>query len=252
MKNNNSIFIDKKFQFIVNLIVKSLEDYWFKEDNYIPSQSILDCLVATILSQNTSDVNSSKAFIQLKLNYPNWIEFLNVKEEELAAIIKIAGLANQKAKAILNAISVLYKKYNNFDLLELNSKSNEDLIIVFCNLKGIGVKTASCVLMFSLYRDVCPIDTHVFRITNRLGIISEKNPDKAFYILDKILPKNSKTRFHLNLIMHGRNICKPQKPFCGSCPVFIYCKWDHKSNFEDFKFDVLNVKNNFFLMDNLI
>ena len=94
---------------------------------------------------------------------------------------------------------------------------------------GVGVKTASCVLLFSLGRNICPVDTHVHRTLNRIGIVKTNNPEKTFYeILDKI-PENTAHSFHTNLIRLGREICKPANPNCFICPVNKICKYDQKN-----------------------
>ncbi|MEW6703009.1 MAG: endonuclease III, partial [Bacteroidota bacterium] len=99
------------------------------------------------------------------------------------------------------------------------------------NFHGIGVKTASCVLLFSLNRNVCPVDTHVHRTVNRIGIVSEKTPDKTFFSLNKNFPDNIAHTFHTNLIRLGREICKPTNPACSVCPLIGVCGYQNK-NFE--------------------
>jgi len=98
-------------------------------------------------------------------------------------------------------------------------------------MKGVGLKTASCVLLFALDKNVCPVDTHVHRTINRIGIVNEKTPDKTFNALNKILPDGIAHSFHTNLIRLGREICKPKKPVCSVCPLIKNCQYSDK-NFE--------------------
>ena len=96
---------------------------------------------------------------------------------------------------------------------------DDEILNELTSIKGIGVKTASCVLLFSLDRNVCPVDTHVHRTLNRIGIVKTKTPDKTFANYIKIYLKNTAHQFHTNLIKLGREICKPAKPFCSICPT---------------------------------
>ncbi|MBI5731691.1 MAG: endonuclease III, partial [Ignavibacteriales bacterium] len=115
------------------------------------------------------------------------------------------------------------------------------------NFDGIGVKTASCVLLFALDRNICPVDTHVHRTTNRIGIVSEKTPDKTFFALNKNFPERIAHSFHTNLIRLGREICKPTNPNCGICPLNKICRYPDK-NF-DLRKEVS--KRDFMLLDNV-
>ena len=115
------------------------------------------------------------------------------------------------------------------------------------NFGGVGVKTASCVLLFALNRNVCPVDTHVHRTVNRIGIVSEKTPDKTFFTLNNNFPDKIAHSFHTNLIRLGREICKPTNPSCGICPLLKICGYPHK-NFEMKK---EGLKRDFMLLDNV-
>ena len=124
---------------------------------------------------------------------------------------------------------------------------DEDILSDLTSIKGIGVKTASCVLLFSLDRNVCPVDTHVHRTLNRIGIVKTKSPDKTFESINKNLPSGIAHQFHTNLIKLGREICKPAKPLCSICPLKKECKFKHK-NFEN----VASVNSkNFLLLDTI-
>lgn len=188
----------------------------------------LDLLIATILSQNTNDNNSYKAFRTLKDRYKSWEQLLDVKRTSIEKLIRIAGLAKQKSFAIKNLIANLGTK-GKVNLNFIRDYDNEKAIELLTSFKGIGVKTASCVLLFALDRNVCPVDTHVHRTTNRIGIVSAKTPDKTFYVLNKNFPDGIAHSFHTNLIRLGREICKPAKPNCGVCPLIDICKYPQKN-----------------------
>jgi len=208
----------------------------------------LDLLIATILSQNTNDNNSYKAFRNLKNKYSSWKELLNEKRISMEKEIRIAGLAKQKSETIKNLIVQLNKKTGNVSLDQIDSLKSEDAINELIQYKGIGVKTASCVLLFALDRNVCPVDTHVYRTVNRVGIISEKSRDKTFYSLNKHFPNGIAHSFHTNLIRLGREICKPANPSCGVCPLLKICKYNNK------KIDKTEAgkKREFMLLDNIV
>jgi endonuclease-3 len=204
-------------------------------------------LIATILSQNTNDQNSYKAYKNLRDIYTSWDEILSVSAQKLERQIKVAGLANQKAAAIKNVILTLSKKDADINLNFIKEMGEEDAIKYLTSMKGVGLKTASCVLLFALNKNVCPVDTHVHRTTNRIGIVKEKTPDKTFTILNKKITKNIAHSFHTNLIRLGREICKPRNPSCGICPLLKICEYDMKN------LDRKDVgkKRDFMLLDNV-
>jgi endonuclease-3 len=212
-----------------------------------PLPDPLDMLIATILSQNTNDQNSYKAYKNLRDIYTSWDEILSVSAQKLERQIKVAGLANQKAAAIKNVILTLSKKDADINLNFIKEMGEEDAIKYLTSMKGVGLKTASCVLLFALNKNVCPVDTHVHRTTNRIGIVKEKTPDKTFTILNKKITKNIAHSFHTNLIRLGREICKPRNPSCGICPLLKICEYDMKN------LDRKDVgkKRDFMLLDNV-
>ncbi len=208
----------------------------------------LDLLIATILSQNTNDNNSYSAYLNLINRFSNWNELLNVGIGEVKDLIKVAGLTNQKANAIVSFLNFLSTKNGHVSLDFLSNMSNNEIMELLTSQKGIGIKTASCVLLFALERNVCPVDTHVHRLVNRLGIVNTKNPVESFYILNDNFPKiNIAHQFHTNLILHGRNICRPKNPFCLNCFYSNLCTYELKNcNLKS-----NNISNNFLLLDNI-
>ncbi len=206
----------------------------------------LDLLIATILSQNTNDNNSYKAFQNLKTHYKTWDELVNEKRTTIEKIIRVAGLAKQKSEAIKNLIGELSKqKYLNINFVK--ELDNNRAIEQLTSFKGVGVKTASCVLLFALDRNVCPVDTHVHRTSNRIGLTKEKTPDKTFFVLNKNFPDGIAHSFHTNLIRLGREICKPTNPSCGVCPLQKVCGYMEKN------LEVKGIikKREFMLLDNV-
>ena len=215
-----------------------------KRNKVLPNP--LDLLIATILSQNTNDNNSYKAFQNLKSRYKSWEELLSVKRTEIENVIRVAGLAKQKSEAIKNLITELNKR-GTLSLNFVKELDNNFAIEQLTEFKGVGVKTASCVLLFALDRNVCPVDTHVHRTVNRIGIVSEKTPDKTFLELNKDFPEGIAHSFHTNLIRLGREICKPANPSCGVCPLIKICKYKDKN----LKIKAAGKQREFMLLDNV-
>lgn len=207
----------------------------------------IDMLIATILSQNTNDQNSYKAYQNLKLKYPTWDEANKARRTSIEKEIKIAGLGLQKSTAIKNLLNKLSNKIGNYDLEELNKLNDFESIEYLSSFKGIGVKTASCVLLFAKGKNVCPVDTHVHRTLNRIGIVETKAPDKTFFAINKDFPAKIAHPFHTNLIRLGREICTPSAYACSICPVEKECNFTDK-NFNNVK---VSRSREFMLLDNV-
>lgn len=207
----------------------------------------LDAIIGTILSQNTNDNNSYKAYKNLKENFKNWDQLAQLKPAQIEKYIKIAGLGKQKSRSIYEILQSLKQKQRTVTLNHIKNNSDEEILEELTSYKGVGVKTASCVLLFSLGRNVCPVDTHVHRTLNRIGFVKTNNPEKTFYdILDKI-PEKTAHSFHTNLIRLGREVCKPTNPNCAVCPLLKMCKYDIKN----LKINKANKRIDFMLLDNL-
>lgn len=207
----------------------------------------LDAIIGTILSQNTNDKNSYQAYRNLKDNFKNWDELTLLKPSQIEKYIRIAGLGKQKSKAIYELLQSLKKQEKSVSLDHIKTKNDSEILEELTSYNGVGVKTASCVLLFSLGRNICPVDTHVHRTLNRIGLVKTNNPEKTFYkILDNI-PENTAHSFHTNLIRLGREICKPANPNCLICPLLKICKYEQKN------LKPLNTQKtiDFMLLDNL-
>lgn len=207
----------------------------------------LDAIIGTILSQNTNDKNSYQAYRNLKDNFKNWDELTLLKPSQIEKYIRIAGLGKQKSKSIYELLQSLKKQEKSVSLDHIKTKNDSEILEELTSYNGVGVKTASCVLLFSLGRNICPVDTHVHRTLNRIGLVKTNSPGKTFYkILDKI-PENTAHSFHTNLIRLGREICKPANPNCLICPLLKICKYEQKN------LKPLNTQKtiDFMLLDNL-
>jgi endonuclease-3 len=191
----------------------------------------LDLLIATILSQNTNDINSHRAFTNLKDGYPDLRKLMNVKPKKVESLIRVGGIANKKSKVIVRVIQEIADKFEKFDKRSLRKIAREELIEKLRSLNGVGYKTASCVLLFSLGDDdAFPVDTHVHRILNRLGVVNEKTPDKTFLAVRNYIPRGLGYELHLNLIKFGRKTCTARNPRCNECGLYDICRWKQKSD----------------------
>ncbi|MFO7444823.1 MAG: endonuclease III [Ignavibacteriaceae bacterium] len=217
--------IEKKIKKVNQLLI---EKYGIPPRPDIPPDPV-DMLIATILSQNTNDKNSYKAFQKLKEKFKTWDEAARQPRQRIESLIKVAGLGKQKSAAIKNFLTSVLKEKGKISLDFLKDKSDDEILEELTHFGGVGVKTASCVLQFSLRRNICPVDTHVHRTTNRIGIVNTSSPDKSFVILKENMPKGIAHSFHTNLIRLGREICRPAVPVCSACPLVKVCEYEYKN-----------------------
>jgi endonuclease-3 len=193
----------------------------------------LDILIATILSQNTNDLNSHRAFENLKRKFPDYESMMNADLSEIEEAIKIGGLAHQKAERIKTLLVELKERNGNFDLSFLKNLSVEDGLKFLTSFKGVGLKTAGCVLLFGFDKNVFPVDTHIHRILNRIGVVKTKTPDETFLKVKDLIPENLAYFLHTGLIKFGRLICKAREPLCGVCPVYKICEFENKKFYRE-------------------
>jgi endonuclease III len=181
-------------------------------------------LVLTILSQNTSDANSGRAFMRLKQRFASWEELLAADVEDIVPAIQAGGLARIKAPRIKAALEAVHERCGGFDIEFLRDLPLEEAKGWLRELKGVGPKTAACVLMFALGRPALPVDTHVHRVAQRLGFVSGKaGAAEAHDILEAVLEPEEVYPFHISLIKHGRRLCRAQRPLCEQCPLLDGC-----------------------------
>jgi endonuclease-3 len=189
----------------------------------------IDMLIGTILSQNTSDANSGRAFASLKASFDSWEAVASAPSEHIAQVIKSGGLSQIKAVRIKQALEQIKKEQGRINLDSLKSMKMAEAEDYLMHLPGVGHKTASCVLLFSLGKPSLPVDTHVFRVAKRLGLIDSRvSIDKAHSLLQEQTPPSKVYQFHVHMIEHGRRICHARQPRCnrcilrGTCPSSLY------------------------------
>ena len=186
----------------------------------------VDLLVKTILSQNTSDANSLPAFARLKRAFPDYESLLRATDEAVSQSIRRGGLAEIKAKRIKAALKRIKEEQGEISLAALAGMNNEQAMDYLLRLPGVGPKTASIVLLFAFGMPFLPVDTHVFRLSRRLGLVEEKaNPEKAQKMLERIVPPDKYVSFHLNLICHGRQVCHARGPSHEKCCLQGCCDY---------------------------
>ncbi|HYP21990.1 MAG TPA: endonuclease III [Actinomycetota bacterium] len=178
----------------------------------------------TVLSQHTSDVNTARAFAGLKERFPAWREVVDAPAKDVADAIRSGGLADQKAPRIQSILREIEAREGDLSLARLAALDDDEVEDYLCSLPGVGPKTAACVLVFSMGRQAFPIDTHVHRVTARLGWIPQAaSADKAHALLKKTVPPELRYELHVQLITHGRTICKARMPRCTDCVLFDLC-----------------------------
>ena len=189
-----------------------------------PPLPVLDQIVATILSQHTSDANSARAFANLKQRYPSWDEVLDAPVRELADVIRSGGLADQKAPRIKAVLEMIEAREGSLNLKRLDDMEDREVADYLLGLPGVGPKTAACVLVFSMGRDAFPVDTHVHRIVRRLGWVeANASAEAAHRRLTPVIPAEIRYGLHVALVSHGRRVCRAQRPRCTECVVFDFC-----------------------------
>ncbi len=228
----------------------------------------LEILILTILSQNTADPNALKAYRNLCQRYPNqnkkverdpsklpylkdgsidgvairlshaaeafyapdWKSILAEDPETLKNVIRVAGLPNSKGPAIQNILAWLKQETGSFQLEKaFKGQENQEIITTLSSIRGIGVKTVTVTLLEAWGADLCPVDTHVNRIVQRLGIVQgSKDPKKTYSLLQPLIPQGKGFELHHNLLTFGRTICTAKSPQCQSCFLFKLCPWEEK------------------------
>lgn len=186
----------------------------------------LAMLINIILSQATSDANSERTFKNLKAHFPRWEAVLAADESEIADVIRLGGLANQKSRVIKDLLGQIKSKHGDLSLRFLDEMTDAAARDYLLQFRGIGPKTVACTLLFALKKEVFPLDTHIFRVLKRMGILPDKITDaKAHKLLDELVPHGKFYSLHVNLIRLGRKICRPREPLCDRCPLVEYCDY---------------------------
>ena len=181
-------------------------------------------LVLTILSQNTSDANSGRAFMRLRSRFPGWEALMAADPSQIEYEIREGGLSRIKAPRIVAALEEVWQRQGSLDISFLADVPLAEAKQWLVSLRGVGPKTAACVLMFALGRPALPVDTHVHRVSQRLGLVPPSVGAAAAHdILESMLEPEDVYPFHVSLIKHGRRLCRAQRPLCGECPLLDSC-----------------------------
>jgi endonuclease-3 len=211
----------------ITLVLEKLDEVYgngsLPPDEYSTGEP-LDGLILTLLSQNTNDRNRDAAYKKLREKYPAWRDAAAASVSEIASAIKSSGLGDTKAERMKNILGGVKKDFGEFSLAELKKWDAPSVKEYLSGLYGIGPKTVACVMLFDLGLPAFPVDTHVARISRRLGWAAEKSPpEKIQDFLEAVVPAELCAGGHLNMIEHGRSVCRARGPECGVCVVSGVC-----------------------------
>jgi endonuclease-3 len=193
----------------------------------------IDELVSTILSQNTNDINRDRGFNALRAKLPTWEAVRDANEEDVINAIRPAGLANQKGPRIQKVLRAISEERGSLDLDFLAGLPIEEARAWLTKFNGVGPKTAAIVLCFSLNMPAFPVDTHIYRVSGRIGLRGlrpeKMTVEQAHPFLESIFPPETYYAAHLNLIRLGREVCGARKPNCPQCPIIKLCDYKEKT-----------------------
>ena len=194
-----------------------------------PVLPVIDEVVATVLSQHTSDTNSERAFAQLKERFPSWERVAAAPAGQVADAIRCGGIADQKARRIQQILAAISEREGRLDLGRLYELDDAGAQAYLESLPGVGPKTAACVLTFAMGRAAFPVDTHVHRVATRLGWLPAKTTaDRPHQLLGPMVPADIRYDLHVALIGHGRAVCRAQRPRCGGCVLHDLCDYQRQ------------------------
>ena len=202
----------------------------YGEARFDEATDLVGGLVNTILSQNTSAANQKAAYDNLRRSFPDWDAVADAEPGRIADAIRQGGLADMKAVRIRDILREIRRERGSIDLGFLADLSPEQATAYLTSFKGVGPKTAACVLMFELGRPAFPVDTHVLRICKRLGWVpADCSAERAHEIMDERVPHAVRYQLHVNMVTHGRRVCRPTRPRCGECPIRRLCGYPDTS-----------------------
>jgi endonuclease III len=187
----------------------------------------VDELIYILLSTMTTEANYQRTFAELRRRLPTWDQVLDAPAEEVQEAISAGGLSASKARHIQALLARLRRDWGGFDLAFMRAWPTVEIRRYLAGLPGIGYKAATCVLAYSFGRDVCPVDTHTYRVAVRLGLAPPDAPDQgraAHVALELALPEGARLAFHINAVAHGRRRCHLRRPDCAGCPVAELCQ----------------------------
>lgn len=185
----------------------------------------LDELLFIVLSNRTGEVVCKASFQRLRTAYPDWNAITQCDLERIAHLIAPSGFARLRAKQIVSIIDRLRDTFGRATLDSLAQMTTADAEAYLIGLPGVAAKVAKCVLMYSLGRQVLPVDVHVHRVAQRLGLHVKRRPDTSQAMIEAAIPPRLRYGFHVNCVAHGRAICRTQKPKCHICPLAHICEY---------------------------
>ncbi|MCX7598092.1 MAG: endonuclease III [Armatimonadetes bacterium] len=186
--------------------------------------SLLAALVRTVLSQNTAGANARAAYENLRKRFPEWQDLARASLTSIERAIRPAGLAKRRAAVIRAVVRILAAEDPALELAEWQYYSTEELMVRLLSLPGVGPKTAACVVLFEFGRPVFPVDTHILRVAKRLGWLPPRaTAEQAQVYLQDMIPPSQRLELHLNLIAHGRRVCRAQQAECEACVLWDVC-----------------------------
>ena len=213
---------------LITEILDALESQYHNEQ-YPPKlghNEPLDGLILTVLSQNTNDINRDRAYENLKANFPTWPDVITAGKSQLEDSIRTAGLAHTKAGRIITILERVKSDFGDYSIRELAAHDREYIRKYLRALPGVGAKTVACTLLFDFGIPAFPVDTHITRISKRVGIAPEKfSPEEISLMLEDVVPESRCLGGHVNMIAHGRAVCHSQKPECNSCVLSKICNY---------------------------
>jgi len=198
----------------------------FGQRPHRPRRDPIAVLVSTIISQNTNDALRDKAFNLLRRRFPTWEQVRDAPVEQVMEAIQVAGLSQQKAPRTQQALHRISEEQGELSLDFLREMGVEKAKQWLTSIKGVGPKTAAIVLLFALDMPAFPVDTHIHRVTRRLGLIpANASRERAHEMLEALLPAQTYYTFHLNVIRHGREVCRARQPHCELCVLRSLCDY---------------------------
>ena len=217
---------------------KVFETLWetYGEHRWRSKGTPLDELIGTVLSQHTTNVNTARSFRSLRERFPTWEAVRDAPEDDVIDAIRSGGLATIKGPRIQAILRSISGRYDRLSLDRIEGMPIKDAKADLTALHGVGPKTAACVLLFSLGRPVMPVDTHVHRVSRRIGLVPPTTSAEATEpLLEELLGPNSDRILtaHLNLIQHGQTVCLARRPRCEACPVQSECDYYKASPAQD-------------------
>lgn len=201
-------------------------DEAYRQPDLGNSQDPITELIYIVLSTMTTEANYQRAFATLRDCFPTWETVMQGSTEQVEEAIRVGGLAPTKAQRIQELLQRIHQNWNMLDLSFMHCWPTSEIRRYLCTLPGVGFKAATCVTAYSFGRDVCPVDTHTYRVAIRLGLVPLGTPElgrRSHIALEHALPIGQRLSFHINAIAHGRQRCHLERPQCEGCPVASYC-----------------------------